>query len=270
MDYSAVTFDLAPFVDWMRSWGAAPTTIASRRQVLAAGIREWGSPHHVTTEALGRWLGADRFAGWTRVSYYGHLRSLFEWMRKAGLREDDPTRDLRRPIPPRDKPRPLTHAEVALIRRTATGNQRTWFELGVRAGLRAHEIAKIRGEHVDPDTIYVLGKGGQGAFVPTHPELWAVAQSYPRKGWWFPSPTAKAGHVSPKSVSTLTTRLFSSLGIEGSSHRARHTYATHLLRNGESIRVVQELMRHSSLATTAKYTAVDEDERRAAINRLVA
>jgi len=71
-------------------------------------------------------------------------------------------------------------------------------------------------------------------------------------------------------ISTVTSRLFAANGIEGSIHRCRHTYATALLRSGVNIRVVQELMRHSSLASTQRYTAVDEDERRDAINRLVA
>jgi Phage integrase family len=49
-------------------------------------------------------------------------------------------------------------------------------------------------------------------------------------------------------------------------HRCRHVYATRLLRSGVNIRVVQQLMRHASLQTTAAYTAVDEDELRDAVN----
>jgi integrase/recombinase XerD len=51
-------------------------------------------------------------------------------------------------------------------------------------------------------------------------------------------------------------------------HRGRHYFATALLRGGANIRVVQELMRHSSLATTAKYLAVSADELRAAVGGL--
>lgn len=64
--------------------------------------------------------------------------------------------------------------------------------------------------------------------------------------------------------------LFDELGIEGATHRTRHSYGTALLRGGANIRVVQELMRHSSLATTAAYLGVDEDERRRAIALLAA
>jgi len=68
----------------------------------------------------------------------------------------------------------------------------------------------------------------------------------------------------------MTTRLFKANGIEGSLHRARHTYATTLLRTGANIRVVQELMRHKSLSSTAIYTGVDEEELRNGIAGLQA
>jgi integrase/recombinase XerD len=118
----------------------------------------------------------------------------------------------------------------------------------------------------DQDQLYVLGKGGHKAFLPTHPLVWELAQTLPQTGWWFPSPRSSAGHVPAVSVTTETTKVFTTNGIDGSIHRCRHTYATDLLRAGVNIRVVQTLMRHESLNSTMIYTAVDEDERRAAIN----
>ena len=58
--------------------------------------------------------------------------------------------------------------------------------------------------------------------------------------------------------------------IEGSIHRCRHYFGTELLRAGVSVRVIQTLMRHESLATTANYLGVDEDERVAAVRALAA
>jgi integrase/recombinase XerD len=49
---------------------------------------------------------------------------------------------------------------------------------------------------------------------------------------------------------------------------ARHNFATNLIRLGANLRVTQTLMRRESLATTAKYTAVDEDERVFAVHNL--
>jgi len=111
--------------------------------------------------------------------------------------------------------------------------------------------------------LFVTGKGGQEATVPTHPDLWLLAGSYPATGYWFPSPSG--GHILAGTVGIRVGRLFRRHGIEGSIHRTRHTYGTRLLRSGANIRVVQTLLRHASLATTEMYTAVDEDERRAAV-----
>lgn len=261
--------DLGAFAGWLRSWGAAQTTITARTGVLAAVLERW-HPITVTSMELAAWLGNPEWSAWTRETYFSHLRSLFDWLRITGQRADDPTRDMRRPSAPRGKPRPLSPGQVRQVLDAATGDLRTWFLLGMLAGLRAHEIAKLRGEDVTESGLYVVGKGGQGAMLPTHSDLWALAQSYPRVGWWFPSPRAASGHVHAKQVTNKTTALFGSLGIEGSSHRARHTFGTNLLRGGANIRVVQELMRHASLATTQGYLDVDDDERRAAIDGLAA
>jgi integrase/recombinase XerD len=93
-----------------------------------------------------------------------------------------------------------------------------------------------------------------------------MAQRYPRYGYWFPG--NQAGHIRPQQVSMTVGRLFHSIGIEGSIHRCRHVFGTRLLRSGVNIRTVQKLMRHANLDTTANYTAVDEDELRAAIDLL--
>jgi integrase len=61
--------------------------------------------------------------------------------------------------------------------------------LAAFAGLRVHEIAKLRGQEVDADnrTIYVVGKGGRGASIPMHRMVVEIAEAMPRRGWWFPA-----------------------------------------------------------------------------------
>lgn len=154
-----------------------------------------------------------------------------------------------------------------LVLRESTGTLNAWLQLAYLAGLRAHEIAKFRGEDIDRDRVTVVGKGRQLATLPTHDALWELAQRYPRQGYWFPS-RRTVGHVAPDSVSCRTRALFRRLGIPGSIHRVRATYGTSLLRNGANVRVVQDLMRHRSLASTEHYLAATEDEMVAAIRTL--
>lgn len=257
------------FCTWLRSWGASENTITVRLRVCAAFERE----HDPTTACAGdiaTWLARPGLKPWTRHSYYGHLRSLFDWMRRSGLRPDDPMLDMRAPRRPAQRPRPLAPLEQSQAIVAADDMTRAFLMLGLLAGLRAFEIAKIRGEDITAEAIYVRGKGGKDAMIPTHELLWQLAQTMPARGWWFPSPHRGKGHIHPATVTRRITALFRELGIEGSTHRARHSYCTNLMRAGVALRIVQELARHDSLATTAGYLAVDEDERRAAVALLTA
>lgn len=257
------------FTNWLKSWGASEATIAVRLRVCAAFEREC-DPLTATASDIATWLARPSLPPWTRHSYYGHLRSLFDWMRRSGIRPADPMLDMRAPKRPAQKPRPLDQLEQSRALVAADDPTRAFLLLGLLAGLRAFEIAKIRGEDISQDALYVRGKGGKDAMVPTHPLLWELAQAMPRQGWWFPSPHKGKGHIHPATVTRKITALFHELGIEGSTHRARHSYCTNLMRAGVALRIVQELARHDSLATTAGYLAVDEDERRAAIGLLSA
>jgi integrase/recombinase XerD len=255
---------LGDFEVWLNSWGAAATTREVRLRVLRSLLREHEDILAVTEADLVAWLGRPELATWTRHSYRAHVRSLFGWMRSTGRRPDDPTLDLRGIRRPADMPRPLTQEQVSAALSAAEGHLHMFLLLGLYAGLRAHEVAKIRGEDVTAEAIYVLGKGGKSASIPTHPLIWQAARTYPARGWWFPT-WSRTGHITGSRVGGVSRELFRPLGIEGAHHRCRHTYGTSLLRAGNNIRVVQELMRHSSLATTERYLLVEEQERVRAI-----
>lgn len=261
---------MSPLLDtycrWLTSWGASERTIGCRREYLARHLAS--HPAGATQAELIDHLA--NYSGWTAYTYYSHLSSFYGWAVDSGAMETNPMRGMRRPRHPRQRPRPLTADEAQRALEAATGNARAFLILAMRAGLRAHEIAKIRGEDVTADAIYVTGKGGKTAMIPTHPHVWELAQHYPRRGPWFPGRAKGAPSITPHAVSVSVARLFTRLGIDGSVHRCRHYYGTTLLRGGANLRVVQTLMRHDSLATTAGYLGVDEDERRTAILGLVA
>lgn len=259
---------LEGFRTWLRSWGAAETTIERRLLVVGKVLTGHPDPAGITADDIVRFLATPGYSAWTRTTYFGHLSSFFKWAAETGAVPANPMLGVRRPSTPRNRPRPLTGAEERLTVGLAEGRLLTWLRLGLLQGLRAHETAKLRGEHVTREHLYVRGKGGRDHVLPTHPLVWELAAVHPARGWWFPSDTG--GHVLGSTVTQRTTRHFRRLGVEGSYHRCRHTYGTNLLRAGVNLRVVQELMRHSSLATTAAYLGVEDDERQAAIRLLAA
>lgn len=262
---------------WLRGHTSANTTRQRVRMAFRV-LERWPDPGQATASEITEWLGdmgrgrEKPLSRWTRATYHSDVRSFFKWLAAADHIHADPTGEVlfsgARPKPRKGVPKPLSATEEATALASAHGNVEAWLLLALRAGLRASEIASFRGEFIAEDHILVVGKGEKEAALPTHPDLWQLAQRYPRVGYWFPSPQHD-GHVSGNSVTILVGRHFRAVGItKGSIHRARHSYATSLLRRGANMRQVQTLMRHSSPATTAIYTAVDEDELRAAINLL--
>jgi integrase/recombinase XerD len=267
---------LTEYRAWMESWGASERTIKARVTMARGRLNDWGLGGF-TQENVQTFLARPRrmadgterpMSQWTRSTYHTHIAEFCAWLVATDRLVESPMPDVRKPKRPTGIPRPLTERDVERVMSVAVGRTRTWIMLALYAGLRASEVAKIRGEDVAADGIYVLGKGNKPEVLPCHDALWAIAQGYPREGYWFPG--SDDGHVPGQQVSLIVGRMFHGMGIDGSIHRARHTYGTRLLREGVNIRTVQKLMRHANLNTTANYTAVDEHELRAAINRLSA
>ncbi|WP_292990653.1 tyrosine-type recombinase/integrase [Mycobacterium sp.] len=143
--------------------------------------------------------------------------------------------------------------------------------LAAYAGLRVHEIAKVRGEDVDLDrrVLRVTGKGARTDEIPMHSVMLAAALTMPKRGWWFPANSRRPGdHVHPKSVSDIIGNAMRRAELSGTPHSLRHWYATTLVEGGADIWTVKELMRHANLQTTAIYVRVADTRRQEAIERL--
>lgn len=258
--------DLEEFEDWMVGRNFSAQTVEKRMAVIHLAMREWQT-WEVRPSTIVGYL--RRHAGWTASTYFSHFRAAFDWAQQTGRTTTNPMTDLKAPATPDPTPQPLSPEELNKALETAQGHMRAWLLLAYLAGLRCHEVAKLRGEDITAETLTVIGKGSRLVRLPTHPDLWDLAQSYPRSGWWFPSRKAKGQHLTTNTVSVAVSRHLRTVGVtHGSIHRVRASYGTELLRSGANIRVVQDLMRHRSLATTEHYLGVATDDRRDAIRGL--
>ncbi len=250
--------------DWLTAQDFTATTIRARTDMHARVISDWGTLDRSPQE-IAEWLG--QFEGWTRVTYQNHLRSIYRWHSERTGQPNPMTVIRRAPSPP-PRPRPVPAHLVDELRDTATGIDLAYLALGCLAGMRAFEIAKMHGSTINPETLTIAGKARRVRIIPTHPILWTIAQDYPRDGYWFPSSRPHRDHVRPNSVSARVARLLGPHGIDGATHRYRHSFGTRLRQAGVDLRVIQDLMGHAWLSTTQAYLDVDEDEHRAAILRL--
>lgn len=226
-----------------------------------------------TPENIVAYVGRPHLSRTTAHTYHTHLHAYFKWLVLVGLREDDPTVRVPAPKRVRGMPRPITATEAKRLLETVNRRKtRMMILLAMFAGLRAHEIAKVRGEEIDRDerTIIVTGKGGTTQMIPLHEKIAEAAVSFPAAGYWFPS-TSGAGPIRRHAVGTTVANVMRRAGItEGGVHRLRHWYGSELSRAGVDLRVVQELMRHASIQSTQIYTHVDDSRRRAGIELLAA
>lgn len=140
--------------------------------------------------------------------------------------------------------------------------------LGAFAGMRVHEIAKVRAEHMDLITrhITIVGKGGHTDTIPLHHLIVEHAYQMPRTGWWFPG--NDNGHQRRESIGGTIKQVMIRANVPGSAHCLRHWYGTALVEAGVDLRTVQELMRHRHLTSTQIYTEVTDKRRAEGIERL--
>lgn len=256
---------------WMTTQGLARRTISERIRVVRQASRSLAvEPTAFTAHSLQIWLSSIRNAS-SRDSYYSALQAWSRWLVQSDRRVDDPTIKVPRPRVRRGTPRPVATEHVAaLLALPMQHATRSKILLAAYAGLRVSEIAEMSGRWVDrvASTLRVRGKGGSDDVIPLHPVLKLEAEHYPRRGYWFPSPYRPGKPVKGASVSNVISDAFARIGVDATAHQLRHWFASTLLAEGVDVRVVQELLRHKSLNTTAIYTQVPDRVRREALSRL--
>jgi len=141
---------------------------------------------------------------------------------------------------------------------------RTALTTAYAAGLRASEAVSLKVADIDSSRMLIQvrhGKGAKDRVVMLSPQLLAILRTYWRlarpKEWLFPG----RDESKPIDVQVLYAACRSAAKAAGlakrvSVHTLRHSFATHLLEGGVDIRIIQVLLGHNSLATTARYTQV--------------
>jgi site-specific recombinase XerD len=134
---------------------------------------------------------------------------------------------------------------------------RALVELVYSAGLRSAEAVGLDLQDVDfeQELVHVRGKGGKERTVPLGEEAAYRLSAYLRDG----RPELARGAENAVFLSARGRRLDTSAlrRLVPNPHRLRHAFATHLLEGGADLRVIQELLGHSSLSTTQIYSHVD-------------
>lgn len=135
------------------------------------------------------------------------------------------------------------------------------------AGLRASEVTRLRVKDIDSSRMQIRveqGKGRKDRYVMLSPTLLATLREYwrlerPGHDWLFPgNPPTRPITTRAALKACQDAAEASGIGKHMTLHTLRHSFATHLLEGGADIRLVQVLLGHRSLNTTARYTHVSQ------------
>ena len=205
------------------------------------------------------------------------LRGLFRFACREGTLGSNPASSVRSPKQPTRLPRHLRPGEVETLLDAARGDDPlsrrdlALLEVLYASGLRVGELTGLDWNDLDLEarTLRVLGKGGKERMVPFGKPAAAALQDWLevwdgiRRG----SPGAeepvflnyRGGRLSARSVRRILDRHVDGAALAAGvhPHTLRHTFATHLLEGGADLRTIQELLGHSSLSTTQRYTHVE-------------
>lgn len=190
----------------------------------------------------------------SKATARGQFMSTFKALFELGLIDKNPAEDLPTFRKPRHTPKPLTDDEAAELIHNAPEPLRSMFILGCFAGLRAMEVASIRGQdlefHNGHYELRVYGKGKTDLTIPAHPMVVEVILAANTDDFLFPGMTSG-------NVTSMTRRYMLKVGIEKSFHCCRHYFATTALKaSGGDIMAVRDLMRHTDVSTTQIYLQV--------------
>ena len=166
---------------------------------------------------------------------------------------------------PRKLPLVLSADEVVRFLEAVPGlKSRTALTTAYAAGLRASEAVRLKVSDIDSGRMMIRieeGKGAKDRYVMLSPQLLTVLRGYWRLArphyWLFPGRDGDRP-IDPQVLHAACRSACTAAGLAKrvTVHTLRHSFATHLLEAGTDIRIIQVLLGHSSLSTTARYTQV--------------
>lgn len=254
-------------IEDMRIRGMAEKTQAAHiRAVKDFAVFLKRSPDTATPEELRAYQLHMTNAGMTATTFNVRIVSLrFFFGMTCG--RDEMKRHMRFRRAPRKLPAVLSVEEVGDILAAAPGpglKYRAALGISHGAGLRAAEVCHLRVQDIDSDRMMIHveeGKGGRDRKAMLSPGLLDLLRDYWREarpdGWLFPG-LPRVNPISPRQLNRAFASAKHMAGVTRSAtlHTLRHSFATHLLEAGTDVRVIQVLLGHTKLTTTARYTHV--------------
>ena len=270
--------------------GFSANTVAAYRSDLLqlrialaeSGDVRWAEVAQRDVEEARLSLGDAGYSGASLARKLAAARSFFRFLHEEGAIDDNPAERLQARKPSRILPNVLAEREVVALLRAASERpgpegvrDRVMLELTYAAGLRVSEVVGPQGLelsalNLDDGWVRARGKGAKERLAPVYPGVvrqiaryvsGARAELLARSKRRGPVATALFLNANGRSMTRqgywlILKQAGARAGVERklTPHTLRHSFATHLLNGGASLRHVQELLGHANIATTQIYT----------------
>jgi integrase/recombinase XerD len=253
-------------IEDMKLRNFAPRTIQVYVERVASFAKHFGkSPHHLgaaEVRAYLLFLVQEKHASW---SYYNQALCALRFLYRVTLGKEWVLDGVVCPKQQKKLPVVLSPSEVVQFFQAITNlKHRAMLMTAYAAGLRVSEVAALRVDDIDSRRMVIRvrqAKGRKDRYVMLSPRLLAILREY----WRAIRPTQNLfpGNAPERPICTRTVQQAcrdasqaAGLSKRVTVHTLRHSFATHLLESGSNIRIIQLLLGHRSLRTTAVYTHV--------------
>ena len=261
----------------VRAYG---TDMRMLREFLKHRLGRVPSPTEITREQIVQFgVSLRKPAPLTLRRKYACISSFFGFLQDMGYAHTNPARRL--PLPRVSEYVPVFLSEEMaqqLIAAADTPWTKAMVVLLLSTGIRRSEAVGITLDdlNLEERQLLIRGKGDKERVVPLTDQAVEAIQAYlpwrtkTESRYLFVS-AWKGLPIHGRCINRMLKIVIQKAGLAGQGitpHKLRHTFATHLIRNGVDIRTVQELMGHSELETTAKYLHSDTRTKQMAVGKL--
>lgn len=269
--------------DFLRHLGernASPHTIKAYTRDLSlfaayAGSRGWKQIDHIAVRGFLSQLYENGLSKTSVARALAAVRSLYRWLAREGVVEQNPAKLVATPKLPKKLPRVPTIEEMnSMIDgempevAAFPERDRLMLELLYGCGIRNSELTGINVDDIrlSAEAILIRGKGKKERYVPFGDSVKAALAVYlPQRQKTLAAshkhPNAllinrRSGRLTTRSVGRIIKKIAVAKGLSPDvhPHTLRHAFGTHMLEEGADLRAIQELLGHERLATTQRYT----------------
>ncbi len=268
------------FLRHLRERNASPHTIKAYSGDLAlfsdyADSRGWKQIDHIVVRGFLSQLYEKGLSKTSVARALAAVRSLYRWLAREGVVEQNPAKLVATPKLPKKLPRVPTIEEMNAVIdgempevAAFPARDRLMFELLYGCGIRNSELTGINLDDIrmSAEAILIRGKGKKERFVPFGESVKTALAAYLPERLKILGTLGKnsagllinrrGGRLTTRSVGRIIKRIAVSKGLSPDvhPHTLRHAFGTHMLEEGADLRAIQELLGHERLATTQRYT----------------